>query len=110
MQVIYVKIDGISCDNCRNKITKELLKINNITDVRIVKNIAKITTTTKIDEVKIVNVINSLGYFTQKDYISTNIIEFTPKKVGVYSMNCWMNMLTNKIKVVDDEKYFEVKK
>ena len=80
MQVIYVKIDGISCDNYRNKITKELLKINNITDVRIVKNIAKITTTTKIDEVKIVNVINSLGYFTQKDYISTNIIEFTPKK------------------------------
>ena len=88
MQVIYVKIDGISCDNCRNKIT----------------------TTTKIDEVKIVNVINSLGYFTKKDYISTNIIEFTPKKVGVYSMNCWMNMLTNNIKVVDDEKYFEVKK
>lgn len=110
MQVIYVKIDGISCDNCRNKITKELLKINNITDVRIVKNIAKITTTTKIDEVKIVNVINSLGYFTQKDYISTNIIEFTPKKVGVYSMNCWMNMFTNNIKIVDDEKYFEVKK
>lgn len=110
MQVIYVKIDGISCDNCRNKITKELLKVNNITDVRIVKNIAKITTTTKIDEVKIVNVINSLGYFTQKDYISTNIIEFTPKKVGVYSMNCWMNMLTNNIKVVDDEKYFGVKK
>ena len=56
------------------------------------------------------NVINSLGYFTKKDYISTNIIEFTPKKVGVYSMNCWMNMLTNNIKVVDDEKYFEVKK
>ena len=38
MQVIYVKIDGISCDNCRNKITKELLKINKITDVKIVKN------------------------------------------------------------------------
>ena len=99
MQVIYVKIDGISCDNCRNKITKELLKINNITDVRIVKNIAKITTTTKIDEAKIVNVINSLGYFTKKDYISINIIEFTPKKVGVYSMNCWMNVLTNILKL-----------
>lgn len=73
MQVIYVKIDGISCDNCRNKITKELLRINKITDVKIVKNIAKITTTTKIDELKIVNVINSLGYFTKKDYISKNI-------------------------------------
>lgn len=73
MQVIYVKIDGISCDNCRNKITKELLKINKITDVKIVKNIAKITTTTKMDELKIMNVINSLGYFTKKDYISKNI-------------------------------------
>lgn len=73
MQVIYVKIDGISCDNCRNKITKELLKTNKITDVKIVKNIAKITTTTKMDELKIMNVINSLGYFTKKDYISKNI-------------------------------------
>ncbi len=42
--------------------------------------------------------------------VGTNIIEFTPKKVGVHFMNCWMNMLTNNIKVVDDEKYFEVKK
>ena len=73
MQVIYVKIDGISCDNCRNKITKELLKINKITDVKIVKNIAKITTTTKMDELKIMNVINSLGYLTKKDYVSKNI-------------------------------------
>ena len=38
-----------------------------------------------------------------------NIIEFTPDKVGTYSMNCWMNMITNNIKVIDNEKYFEVK-
>ena len=38
-----------------------------------------------------------------------NIIEFTPNEVGTYSMNCWMNMITNNIKVIDDEKYFEVK-
>lgn len=39
-----------------------------------------------------------------------NVIEFTPEKIGTYSMNCWMNMITNNIKVIDDEKYFEVKK
>lgn len=38
-----------------------------------------------------------------------NIIEFTPNEVGTYSMNCWMNIITNNIKVIDDEKYFEVK-
>ena len=54
-------------------------------------------------------VINEFN-IKKKLEVGTNIIEFTPKKVGVYSMNCWMNMLTNKIKVVDDEKYFEVKK
>lgn len=39
-----------------------------------------------------------------------NVIEFTPDKVGTYSMNCWMSMITNNIKVIDNEKYFEVKK
>ena len=39
-----------------------------------------------------------------------NVIEFIPDKVGTYSMNCWMNMITNNIKVIDNEKYFEVKK
>lgn len=38
-----------------------------------------------------------------------NIIEFTPNKIGTYSMNCWMNMIQNNIKVVDNEKFFEVK-
>ena len=42
--------------------------------------------------------------------VGDNIIEFTPDKVGTYSMNCWMNMITNNIKVIDNEKYFEVKK
>ena len=41
--------------------------------------------------------------------VGENIIEFTPSEVGNYSMNCWMNMITNNIKVIDDEKYFEVK-
>lgn len=41
--------------------------------------------------------------------VGENIIEFIPDKVGTYKMNCWMNMINNNIKVIDDEKYFEVK-
>ena len=73
MHVIYVKIDGITCDNCRNKIKKELLRIKEIKDVEITKDIAKITSSKEIDEANIINVINSLDYFTKKDYISENI-------------------------------------
>ena len=32
--------------------------------------------------------------------IGENIIEFTPKYVGEFTYSCWMNMITNKIKVV----------
>lgn len=49
MHIIYVKIDGITCDNCRNKIKKELLKIKEVKEVEIFKNIAKITSSKKID-------------------------------------------------------------
>ena len=73
MNILYVKIDGITCDNCRKNIKKELLNIKEIKDVEITKNIAKVTYSKKIDEVKIINTINSLGYFTKKDYISENI-------------------------------------
>ena len=73
MHVIYVKIDGITCDSCRNKIKKELLNKKEIKDVEIIKDIAKVTSFKKIDEINIINKINSLGYFTKKDYISENI-------------------------------------
>ena len=53
--------------------------------------------------------INEFG-IKKKLEVGKNIIEFTPNKVGTYPMNCWMNMITNNIKVIDDEKYFEVGK
>lgn len=36
-----------------------------------------------------------------------NIIEFIPSNTGLFSMTCWMNMITNTIKVIDSESYFE---
>ena len=70
---IYVKIDGISCDNCRNKIKNELLKISEVNEVNITKNIAKITYIDKIDKEEIIKTINNLGYLTKNSYISQNI-------------------------------------
>lgn len=43
----------------------------------------------------------------QKLTSGENIIEFTPTETGTYTYTCWMNMLKNNIKVVDDEAYFE---
>ncbi len=75
MHILYVKIDGITCDNCRRKIKCELLNIKEIKDVEITRNIAKVTFSKEIDIIKIINVVNSLGYYTEKNYISENIKE-----------------------------------
>lgn len=39
--------------------------------------------------------------------IGTNEIEFTPQKKGEYIYSCWMNMIKNKIKVIDNKDYFK---
>lgn len=110
-----------------NKIKKELLCIKNIKKVEIVKNIAKITYLKKIDEANVIDTINKLGYFKKKDYMSEDIKDidsdmklkkfifilvsillliFFIKKIFWYNI-FYMN--TNNIKVIDDEKYFEVR-
>lgn len=45
-------------------------------------------------------VCNKLG-FSQKLAVGANIIEFTPEKTGTFVYSCWMNMIKNKIRVVD---------
>lgn len=44
---------------------------------------------------------------TKKLEIGDNVIEFTPKKEGIYTYTCWMNMIKNNIKVIDDINYFK---
>ena len=44
----------------------------------------------------------------QKLEVGDNVIEFYPSKEGVYTYTCWMNMIKNNIKVIDDKDYFEV--
>ena len=73
--------------------------------VRLVINVSKKYLTGCNNEV----VISEYG-IRKKLVEEKNIIEFMPKKEGVFTMNCWMNMLNNSIKVVDDYNYFEVRK
>lgn len=72
MSLIYAKIDGITCEGCRNRIINKLEKINNIDNVIIEKNIATINYKKRLDKQRIINTINSLGYFTKDSYISNN--------------------------------------
>ncbi len=51
-------------------------------------------------------VIQEFG-IRQKLSVGENIIEFTPNKTGTFTYTCWMNMIKNSIKVIDDESYFE---
>ena len=49
--------------------------------------------------------INEFG-IDKKLNIGKNEIEFLPEKEGEYLYSCWMNMITNKIKVIDDKDFF----
>lgn len=42
MSKIFLKIEGIHCDACRNTIRKNLLEFDNIKDVKFDKNISEI--------------------------------------------------------------------
>lgn len=70
MKVIYVKIDGITCDHCRNKITNALKKINHIKNITFDGNIAKIEYEKVINKNKIIDCINLLDYSTNLKLIS----------------------------------------
>lgn len=73
MKKIYVKIDGIHCEHCKNKIKNELLKIKNIKNVEFDSFIACIDYENNIDTKKIIDKINNIDYFTKEEYISNNI-------------------------------------
>lgn len=45
----------------------------------------------------------------KKLVVGDNLIEFTPTKVETLTYTCYMNMIKNNIKVIDNKKYFERK-
>lgn len=101
--IIYNKYQEVNIDLSYDGY--EDIIVQNGIKVRLVINVSKKYLTCCNNEV----VISEYG-IRKKLVEGKNIIEFMPKKEGVFTMNCWMNMLNNSIKVVDDYNYFEVKK
>lgn len=52
--ITYIKIDGITCNSCKENIKKFLLKIKNIKKVEFNKSVAVIESKTKLDREKII--------------------------------------------------------
>ncbi|MFV0250145.1 MAG: sulfite exporter TauE/SafE family protein [Bacilli bacterium] len=70
MKYIYVKVEGITCDHCIKKITKEIKKINNIINIQFDKNIIEIEYKRKIDKKQLIESINNIDYYTNLNMIS----------------------------------------
>ena len=64
MREIYVKIDGITCDSCRGKITKKLMKIKNIKKVTFDGNVAKVEYLGELPKEDIIKGVIEEGYYT----------------------------------------------
>lgn len=76
---LYVELKGISCNHCLQTIEANLLKDKNIKSVKFKNDIAIITYNNTINKEKLIKKIISLGYYTEEDYISDDIIKLYNK-------------------------------
>ena len=72
MKKIYIKIEGITCNHCKIKITKALEKIQNIKNIDFDGHIAEVEYKGKIDKEKMVDFIIEEDYHTDLKMISDN--------------------------------------
>lgn len=70
MNKINVKIEGIHCDNCRNRIVKVLSKIDNIKDIVINDDIATIKYEGELNHKEIIDTLNDIGFNTKEEYFN----------------------------------------
>ena len=86
------------------------LEYDNYKDIIVQKDIpVKIIINASKDKLTGCNneiIINEFG-IKKKLEVGENIIEFTPKDTKTISYTCWMNMIKNNIKIIDDIDYFE---
>lgn len=73
MQKIYVKIDGIHCNHCKDIIENALLKKSEIVAVKVKRNIASISYEGDLQLKELIKTIIDLGYETKESYISTDL-------------------------------------
>lgn len=67
----YIKIKGIHCEHCVEKIKKALLETENITFAEIKKDMAEISGEKLPDVNEIVQIITNVGYDTKPEWISS---------------------------------------
>lgn len=73
MKKIYIKIEGMHCINCENTIKYALMSDKNVKRVSFDGFVAVVTCESKLKEESLIKVINDLGYYTRREYISDNI-------------------------------------
>lgn len=85
------------------------LSYNNYQDIIVEKDIP-VKIIIHVDEAKLTGCNNEIimrDFNIEKELkVGENTIEFVPREVGTYTYTCWMNMIKNYIKVVENlEKY-----
>ncbi|MFA5604233.1 MAG: sulfite exporter TauE/SafE family protein [Bacilli bacterium] len=72
MKRIYIKVEGMTCDHCKSKITKVLETFSNIKSIKFDGHIVEIEYKGKINKEKIVDEIIQIDYYTDLKMISEN--------------------------------------
>ncbi len=72
MKKIYIKIEGMTCDHCKTKISKALEKIETIKSIYFDGHIAEVEYKGKLDKQKIIDYITKIDYYTDLKMISDN--------------------------------------
>ena len=125
---LYIRVDGIYCEHCIETIKLALRSLDGVKSATLRQNVAEISGESLPRADVIIDTIRRIGYDTDERKISANrcnneivsrdfgfnvpltagdnVIEFTPTEEGDYVYTCWMNMITNHIKVIDDIDYF----
>lgn len=109
-----VSFDGfIAVVTCENNLREESL-IKFINDLGyytrrdyISDNIDDLKSNIKLKEFVIILLSIVVICFLLYKIFGSNVIEFTPKDEGTISYTCWMDMIKNNIKVIDNISYFE---
>lgn len=81
-------------------ISLDISGIIEIRKIKILKHKTKSTSHFIIDKLKIKKELK----------LGDNIIKFTPEKKEDITYTCWMNMIENTIRVIDNKNYFKEKR
>ncbi|MDD3341071.1 MAG: sulfite exporter TauE/SafE family protein [Bacilli bacterium] len=117
MKKIYVKIDGITCEHCKSKLTKALLKVENVESVSFQGHIAELFYKNKISKKEIEKKVKALDYYTdekmmsaKRNNIKNNISWMEVAKIGgilillAFSLNYLFGFnIFNMIPVIDSK-------